>query len=183
MRLFALLPGLKTSVNCGGGRYEDRSETFTSKSAELKRAEESLQESDKRRVELDQLLSDKKKEIAEIAKALEGAKADERKRVSSDADTDKDLEKILAKRAQHMSKMDLLMAQIRDLGALPKGFQEHSRTAVKVLYKKLSAVNKKLKDQKYRQVRAPFLCVPLFGRPGIGIPDVRVNLSHSRNHL
>mmetsp|Transcript_4427 Transcript_4427/g.13512 ORF Transcript_4427/g.13512 Transcript_4427/m.13512 type:complete len:1245 (-) Transcript_4427:26-3760(-) len=132
--------------------YEDNAEKFSSKNAELSRANSVLAESEQRQKELSAMLSEKKSAIAEIQKALEGAKAEERKRVSSDADADKELEKILSRRAQNLAKRDRLYTQIRELGALPKGFEEHSNTSVKVLYKKLAAVNKKLKDPKYRQV-------------------------------
>ena len=133
-------------------RYEDHAEKYNSKKAELDRANAALAEADRRREELDTIVRDKKHEITEIAKALDGAKADERRREATDADADKELEKIMAKRAQHLAKQEQLVKQIRELGALPKEFEDYSSTSVKALYKKLSAVNKKLKDPKYRQV-------------------------------
>lgn len=111
-----------------------------------------LKESDTRRRDIDDLLKTKKTEIAEIQRSLDEAKTHEQQRVTSDADADKILDKILGKRAQLLTKQDQLQGQIRDLGAVPKGYEEHTRTSVKNLYKKLSAINKKLKDPKYKQV-------------------------------
>ena len=99
----------------------------------LERANAELSESDKRRAELDAALATKKEEIAEISTELDTARAEERKRVSTDADSDKRLEQILSKRAQHLSKQDRLVKQIRELGALPKGFEDHSKTGLKKL--------------------------------------------------
>jgi chromosome segregation ATPase len=120
---------------CRVGRYqyEDYNERFQTKQGELERANAELSDSDARRAELDTHLATKKNEIAEISTELDKARAEERKRVSTDADSDKRLEQILSKRGQHLSKQDRLVKQIRELGALPRGFEDHSKTGLKKL--------------------------------------------------
>jgi hypothetical protein len=84
----------------------------------------------------------------EIATALEEARAEERKRISSGADADKRLERIMQKRSLGLSKQEDLVRKIRELGALPKDFERYQESNLKQLYKLLSAVKKKLKDDK-----------------------------------
>eukprot|EP00040_Diaphanoeca_grandis_P033645 m.206425 g.206425 ORF g.206425 m.206425 type:complete len:1211 (+) comp32953_c0_seq2:153-3785(+) len=131
---------------------DDRQHSLENKQDELTLAKNAVEEANSRYAELEEIVQTKTKEAAEITSSLDDAKAEERKRMSSGADSDKRLEKIMNKRAMHLQKQEEHVKMIRDLGALPKDFERYHGMELKKLYKLLSNVNKKLKDPKYRQV-------------------------------
>lgn len=133
-------------------RLADRKLDYETKKVELKAAKAAVEETDAMVVEIEQTLLRITTEAQEITSNLDDAKSEERRRMTSDADADKRLEKILNKRAIHLEKQEEMMRKIRDLGALPKDFEKYANMDLKKLYKQLSGVNKKLKDPKYRQV-------------------------------
>ncbi|EGD75869.1 hypothetical protein PTSG_07983 [Salpingoeca rosetta] len=89
----------------------------------------------------------KSKLESEVKKLL----AEQTQRDAGSDHTDEELTQLLAKRSQLREKKEKLLAQIRDLGALPSdAFQKYAETDIKTLYSKLQRVNKKLK--KYSHV-------------------------------
>ena len=119
---------------------------------ELVASKAQVDESNTKYRQLEELLQAKQKDAAEISASLDETKAEERKRMTTDANNDKRLEKIINKRKMHFEKQEELVRKIRDLGALPKNFEDYHQMELKKLFKQLTGVNKKLKDPKYRQV-------------------------------
>lgn len=130
----------------------DHQQQLEAKQDELATMKATIEETTAQHTLLEETLQTKIREAQEISTSLDEAKAEERRRMSTDADNDKRLEKILNKRAIHLEKQEELVRRIRDLGALPKDFARYSSISLKSLYKQLAGVNKKLKDPKYRQV-------------------------------
>ena len=130
----------------------DRKEELESKQTDLEKATEDLTKATQAVSDLDSKVSEQLKSRDECANALDEARAGERKRMSHGADADKRLERILQKRSQGLQKQEEYVRKIRELGALPKSFDRYTESSLKALYKQLSGVKRKLKDEKYARV-------------------------------
>jgi len=130
----------------------DRKEELESKQADLGKANDDLAKATQAVSDLDTKMSEQIKSRDECANALDEARAGERKRLSHGADADKRLERILQKRSQGLQKQEEYVRKIRELGALPKSFDRYTESSLKALYKQLSGVKRKLKDEKYARV-------------------------------
>jgi len=127
----------------------DRKEELESKEADLEKANEDYAKATAAVSDLDSKISEQAAARDECVTALDEARVGERKRLSHGADADKRLERILQKRSQGLQKQEEYVRKIRELGALPKSFDRYTESSLKALYKQLSQVKKKLKDEKY----------------------------------
>jgi structural maintenance of chromosome 3 (chondroitin sulfate proteoglycan 6) len=149
--LDSLTPAVLSGGNTVGSEISERKERLESRRADLEIAERSAEACEQRASEAKATLNEAKTNLSKAKTQLDELKAKDLANQQAIEEAGESAEKLLNKRSMCVSKRELYMKKIQELGSLPSSeLAAHAELSIKDLMKSLDTCNKGLK--KYSHV-------------------------------